>query len=176
MAMLTDTFKDARILRQGWDEAANFIQLLDKEPTSVSIFHPFGGGYNIQFEAPTQVIRAWQKAGDASDEAHAHLTERNRTLEDKIKELEDKLEFFELNFEKVTKEKDEAVYNLDQIQDELEGVLKTMKGLENHYQLQHSTLNLNAENAAKEIIQLKEKITILNGELLTSQDDNSQQK
>ena len=74
------------------------------------------------------------------------------------------------------KAKDEAVYNLDQIQDELEGVLKTTKGLENHYQLQHNTLNLNAENAEKEIIQSREKITTLNSELLISQDDNSQLK
>ena len=175
MATMSPMMTDPRILREGWDEAANLIQLLDKDPTSVSIFHPFGGGYNIQFGADTHVIRAWQKAGNASDEAHARLTERNRTLEDKIKELEDKLEFFELNFEKATKAKDEAVYNLDQKQDELEGVLKTMKGLEDH-QLQHNTLNLNAENAEKKIIQSREKIITLSSELLISQDDNSQLK
>ena len=48
--------------------------------------------------------------------------------------------------------------------------------MENQYQLQHNTVNLNAEKAEKEIIQLREKITMLNGELLISQDANSQQK
>ena len=169
---------ETRTLRHGWDEAVNCARLLGKDPISVSVFHPNqfgGGGYNIHFGVAQQVVvEAWQKSGEASDEVHAHLTEKIRTMENENKEfkdiiqkLEDQLEFFEVKFEEVTKEKDE-------IQDELEGVLKTTKGMENHYLLQHNTLNLKAENAEKEITQLKEKITILNGEILTSQDDNSQ--
>jgi len=171
---------DAKILRQGWDEAVNCIRLLRKDPISVSVFHPNqfgGGGYNIQFGVAQQVVvEAWQKSGKASDEAHAPLTENNRILkkankelEDEIKELKGKLEFFEVKFEEANKEK-------DKIQEELEGVLKVTEGKENHYLLQHNTLNLKTENAEKEITQLKEEIAILNGEILSSQDDNSQRE
>jgi len=162
------------------DEVLGVIKRVGLNPMSINAFFPWGGGFNIQFEPKDQVVEAWQKSGKASDEAHAHLTEKNRTLENTIKELEDEIkelkdqkEFFEEKFEEVIKEKDEAVYSLDQMQDELEGGLKTIKEMENHYQFQCNTLSLNAE---KEIIQSREKITTLNGELLASQDDNSQQK
>jgi len=165
------------------DEVFGLIKQIGLNPRIVNAFYPWGGGFNIFFESKDQVVEAWQKSGEASDEIHAHLTEKNRTLENKIKELEDtnhelkeQLEFFEVKFEDAAKEKDKAMYNFDQIQDELQGVLKATKEMENQYQLHHNPLNFNAENTAKEIIQLKEKLNILNGELLISQDDNTQQK
>eukprot|EP00617_Octactis_speculum_P026001 CAMPEP_0185745568 /NCGR_PEP_ID=MMETSP1174-20130828/3944_1 /TAXON_ID=35687 /ORGANISM="Dictyocha speculum, Strain CCMP1381" /LENGTH=346 /DNA_ID=CAMNT_0028419667 /DNA_START=32 /DNA_END=1072 /DNA_ORIENTATION=+ len=174
---------EKRILRQGWDEAVNFIEVVGKEPTSVSIFHPFGGGYNIQFGPHKQVVEAWRKSGEASDASYCRLMEemtivknKNKELNDENKGLKDQLESFEANFEEVTKGRHEAMYELDQIRDELESVLKASKEMENQHQLQHNTVNLDAEKAEKEILQLREKITMLNGELFISQDANSQQK
>ena len=158
------------------DEVFGLIKQVGRNPRIINAFFPWGGGFNIHFEPEDQVVEAWKKSGEASDVVIARSTEENRTLENEIKELKDKLGFCEEKIEEVTKEKDEAVCNLNQMQNELEGALKTIKGMENHYQLQRSTLNLNAENAKKAIIQSREKITTLNGELLTSQDDNSQQK
>ena len=105
------------------DEIFGLIKQVGRNPRSINAFFPWGGGFNIFFEPEDQVVEAWQKSGEASDEVRAHLTEKIRTMENENKEfkdiiqkLEDQLEFFEVKFEEVTKEKDE-------IQDELEGVL-----------------------------------------------------
>ena len=95
------------------DEVCGLIKQVGLNPRIVNAFYPWGGGFNIFFEPKDQVVEAWQKSGEASDEFHAHLTEKNRTLENKIKELEDtnhelkeQLEFFEVKFEEAAKEKD----------------------------------------------------------------------